>query len=107
MENSKTGLLRITDLIVGARGGNLSLLLYSAFHMGNATNNISIETYKYFTEHPAVKWTIPISLGDSHKWFRVVSTDRNYFDQYRYARDKSLALGEGHWNENIFDVLSL
>jgi putative ABC transport system permease protein len=94
-----------TDLIVGARGGNLSLLLYSVFHMGNATNNISMETYDHFVNHPAVKWTIPISLGDSHRGFRVVSTNRNYFDHYKYARNKSLTMQVGHWNENLFDVV--
>lgn len=94
-----------TDLIVGARGGNLSLLLYSVFHMGNATNNISMETYKHFTEHPAIKWTIPISLGDSHRGFRVVATNKNYFDHYQYAGDKSLAMREGRWNEGLFDVV--
>jgi putative ABC transport system permease protein len=56
-----------TDLVVGARSGAINLLLYSVFRIGDATNNISWKSYKKFAEHVLVKWTIPISLGDSHK----------------------------------------
>jgi putative ABC transport system permease protein len=94
-----------TDLIVGARGGNLSLLLYSVFHMGTATNNISIETYNQFNKHPAIKWTIPISLGDSHRGFRVVATTESFFQNYKYSRTKSLNMQVGHWNRGLFDVV--
>lgn len=94
-----------TDLIVGARGGDISLLLYSVFQMGNPTNNISMESYQHFAQHPAIKWTIPISLGDSHKGFRVISTTESFLENYRYARDHHLAMQEGQWNKNLFDVV--
>ena len=55
-----------TDLIVGARSGPLQLLLYSVFRIGNATNNISWESYQEIRRNPNINWTIPISLGDSH-----------------------------------------
>jgi putative ABC transport system permease protein len=48
-----------TDLIVGARGGALSLLLYTVFRIGSATNNITYASYEHFRNHPAVAWTIP------------------------------------------------
>src|SRR5690606_21507849 len=64
-----------TDLIVGARGGSMQLLLYSVFGIGSPTNNVSWDTYEHFRDHAAVAWTIPISLGDSHRGFRVVGTD--------------------------------
>mgnify|MGYP001198527359 CR=1 FL=1 len=60
------------DLIAGARGGSLQLLLYTVFRLGSATNNIRYETYQRWAQHPAVAWTIPYSLGDSHRGFRVV-----------------------------------
>ena len=63
-----------TDLIVGARTGNLNLLLYSVFRIGNATNNIRWETYEEIASNPSVEWTIPISLGDSHRGYRVMGT---------------------------------
>src|SRR5690606_13230147 len=59
-----------TDLIVGARSGSVNLLLYSVFRIGNATSNIRWESYQRFAEHPRVQWTIPLSLGDSHRGFR-------------------------------------
>ena len=49
-----------TDLIVGARSGPINLLLYSVFRIGNATNNISYESFEKINNDPRVKWTIPI-----------------------------------------------
>jgi putative ABC transport system permease protein len=94
-----------TDLIVGARGGGISLLLYSVFHMGNATNNISMKTYDEFKKHPAISWTIPISLGDSHRGYRVVATDQNFFEHYSYGHANRIAMHDGRWNRDVFDVV--
>ena len=52
-----------TDIIVGARGGQLQLLLYSIFRIGNAPNNLSWESYYEFRNNRRVGWTIPFSLG--------------------------------------------
>jgi putative ABC transport system permease protein len=94
-----------TDLIVGARGGAIQLLLYSVFRIGNATNNISFESYEEIAHHPSVKWTVPISLGDSHRGYRVVGTTRAYFERYRYARDQSLRFAEGAPFEDVYDAV--
>ena len=84
-----------TDLIVGARSGPVQLLLYSVFRIGNATNNIGWQSVNMLRELPAVDWVVPISLGDSHRGYRVIGTTRDYFGHYRYGRGKSLALAEG------------
>jgi len=84
-----------TDLIVGARSGSLNLLLYSVFRIGNATNNIRWESYQALARHPQVKWSVPISLGDSHRGYRVMGTSEGYFEHYRYGRRQALALSEG------------
>ena len=68
------GTVSHADLIVGARGGDLPLLLSTVFHIGNASNNISWKTCQHFEHHPAVAWTIPISMGDSSRGYRVVAT---------------------------------
>jgi len=86
-----------TDLIVGARGGSVNLLLYSVFRIGNPTNNIEWHSYEEISALPGVKWSIPLSMGDSHAGFRVVGTDGNYFEHYRYARDRRLGLQQGAW----------
>lgn len=94
-----------TDLIVGARTGPIQLLLYSVFHMGDATNNITYKSYLHFKNHEAVEWTIPYSLGDSHRGYRVVATDENFYEHYHYRQDHSLKLVQGRAASDVFDVV--
>lgn len=84
-----------TDLIVGARSGPVQLLLYSVFRIGNPTQSIGYRTYEAIAAHPQVAWTVPLSLGDSHRGFPVVGTTQAYFDHYRYARGRALAFTAG------------
>jgi putative ABC transport system permease protein len=99
------GTLSQTDLIVGPRGGSLPLLLYTVFHIGTANNNVSYATYQHFAHHPAVLWTIPISMGDSHRGFRVVATDDNFYEHYRYRGDHGLQVAQGVRPAGIFDAV--
>ena len=94
-----------TDLIVGARTGNLNLLLYSVFRIGNAANNIRWETYQEIASNPAVEWTIPIALGDSHQGYRVMGTDAGYFDNFSYGAQRKLEFDEGLPFGSLFDVV--
>ncbi len=84
-----------SDLIIGARSGDLNLLLYSVFRIGNPTNNISWDSYSEIGDRPEVAWTIPISLGDAHRGYRVLGTDLGYFEHFRYADRRSLTFEEG------------
>lgn len=83
------------DLIVGARTGDINLLLYSVFRLGHASNNISWQSYQHIAADPNVAWTIPISLGDSHKGFRVMGTTADYFSHFRFGQNRPLVLAEG------------
>ena len=83
------------DLIIGARSGDLNLLLYSVFRIGNPTNNITWNSYREIGARPEVDWTIPISLGDAHRGYRVMGTDAGYFDYYRYADRRPLQFAKG------------
>ncbi len=94
-----------TDLIVGARSGPVQLLLYSVFRIGDATNNFSWESYQAVAAHPRVAWTVPISLGDSHRGYRVMGTTPAYFEHYRYARDQQLLLEEGAVFDDLYDAV--
>jgi len=94
-----------TDIIVGARGGSLQLLLYSIFRIGNAPNNLSWESYNAFRNDKRVKWTIPISLGDSHRGFRVLGTNQDYFKYFRYGSKKKLEFYKGKSFSKIFDTV--
>jgi putative ABC transport system permease protein len=93
-----------TDLIVGARGGAISLLLYTVFHIGTPTANVSYESYEKIKDQPAVSWTIPISLGDSHRGYRVVGTNEDFYRHYRYRQDRQIELEQGRVPTEVFDV---
>lgn len=94
-----------TDLIIGARSGGVQLLLYSVFRIGNATNNVTWKSYQDIASHPDVAWTVPLSLGDSHKGFRVLGTTPDYFDLYRYRGKQQLKLAQGEIFEDLFDAV--
>jgi putative ABC transport system permease protein len=94
-----------TDLVVGSRSGDVQLLLYAVFRIGNATNNISWESYRDIATQPEVAWIVPLSLGDSHRGFRLLGTTRDYFQHYRYRRDRGLAFTAGAPFEDLFDAV--
>jgi putative ABC transport system permease protein len=94
-----------TDLIVGARSGALNLLLYSVFRIGNATNNITWQTYQDIAKSPDIDWIVPISLGDSHHGFRVMGTTPDYFQHYRYRRTNALSFAAGKPFADLFEVV--
>ncbi|HHI4953665.1 TPA: ABC transporter permease [Vibrio parahaemolyticus] len=94
-----------TDLIVGGRSGQVNLLLYSVFRIGNATNNIDWKSYQEFSQHRAVDWAIPISLGDSHKGFRVMGTNHSYFEHYKYGSKQPLTFSKGKEFNGLFETV--
>lgn len=94
-----------TDLIVGARSGPVNLLLYSVFRIGDATANVSWPTYQRVARHRDVAWTIPLSLGDAHRGFRVLGTTRAYFEHYRYARTHALEFAQGAAFAELHDAV--
>ena len=99
------GTISGVDLVVGARSGDLPLLLSTVFHIGNGANDISYASYEHFRTHPAVAWTIPFSLGDSHKGYRVVATDGNFYEHYQFRHGQSLTFTAGHPASALFDCV--
>jgi putative ABC transport system permease protein len=95
-----------TSLIVGARSGSVQLLLYSVFRIGNATNNVTWQSYQDVAARPEVSWIVPISLGDSHRQFRVIGTTPAFFDHYKYRQGRSLKVAPGGaLMEDLFDAV--
>ena len=84
-----------TDLIVGARGGPLQLLLSAVFHIGSSSNTIAYASAQAVARHRAVAWMVPIALGDSHRGYAVLGTSDDYFARFRYADAQALVLAEG------------
>ncbi len=94
-----------TDLIVGARTGSVQLLLYSVFRIGNATNNVSWETYQDIADRPEVAWIVPISLGDSHRQFRVMGSTLGFFEHYKFRQGRGLEVADGALMADLFDTV--
>jgi putative ABC transport system permease protein len=84
-----------TDLVVGARGGALQLLLYSVFHIGDATANLSWAGVEHVAALPQVRWLVPLALGDAHRGHRVVGTTAAFFTHYRHGEARALAFAAG------------
>lgn len=93
------------DLIVGGRTSSINLLLYSVFRIGNATNNIDWNSYLLLSKSKGVAWSIPVSLGDSHKGYRVMGTTNDYFEHYQYGNKQALRFNSGQRFEHLYDVV--
>lgn len=93
------------DLIVGARSGALQLLLYTLFDMGQPVGNVSFESYEEIKKHPAVDWTIPISLGDGHRGYRTIATTKDFFEHYSFRRDQKVEFSQGSHFVDLWEVV--
>jgi len=94
-----------TDLIVGPRTGAVQLLLYTVFRIGQPTHNLSMAGVRAVAEMPAVAWTVPISIGDSHRGFAVVGSTPEYFTRFRYGDDQALAFAAGRAFAGVFEAV--
>jgi putative ABC transport system permease protein len=94
-----------TDLVVGARTSSVQLMLYAIFHIGGATNNIGWDSAQKLAHNPAVAWTIPLSLGDSHRGFPVLATNGEYFTHFHYGDKQALRFQGGQPFHDVFDTV--
>ncbi len=70
--------IRGIDMVVGAKGSPLQLILSSVYHIDNPTGNISFKEANKSTKNPMIDFTIPLSYGDSYNGFRIVGTTSKY-----------------------------
>lgn len=94
-----------TDLVVGARTSPIQLMLYAIFRIGGATNNMGWDSAQTLARNPAVAWTIPISLGDSHRGFPVLATNGDYFRHFRYGDGRALQMAQGRPFADVFEAV--
>lgn len=78
MENN----LGAIDLVIGAKGSPLQLVLSSVLHLDNPTGNISYKEVKKIQKNPMLKTVVPISYGDNYKGFRIVGTTTEFVNFY-------------------------
>ena len=88
------------DLVVGAKGSRLQLVLCNVFHVDNPTGNIRMKDVTFLTKHPFVKNAIPISLGDNYKSYRIVGTNQNFLQKLYKA-----PLKQGKLFEKPYEVV--
>ncbi len=83
------------ELILGAKGSPLQLVLNTVYHLGNPTGNLPYSTYELYRKSPFVSYAIPMGLGDNYRGFRIVCTTTEFFTKFNYAKDKQYQLAEG------------
>ena len=88
------------DLVVGAKGSRLQLVLCNVFHVDNPTGNIRMKDVTFLTKHPFVKNAVPISLGDNYKSYRIVGTNQNFLQKLYKA-----PLKQGKLFEKPYEVV--
>ena len=88
------------DLVVGAKGSPIQLILSSVFHLDVPNGNIPLAEAQALERNPLVKSAIPVALGDNYQGFRIIGTVPDYAKHY----DAQLAEG-GYWTKNMQAVL--
>ena len=101
--DSFDGTISGVDVLVGARGGELGLLLYTVFQIGDAAPSLRWSSFEDLADDDRVAWSVPISLGDSHRGYRVVATTSAYFDHVKTGRERPLRFAEST-GERVDDV---
>ncbi|TDS16200.1 ABC transporter permease [Sphingobacterium paludis] len=88
------------DLVVGAKGSPLQLILSSLYHVDNPTGNIALAEARKLGDNPFIEFAVPISLGDNYKGHRLIGTEPSYLALY------ALEIGEGKiWNKSFEAVI--
>lgn len=90
-----SGAISRVDLIVGPRSGTLSLLLYSVFHVGMPTHNVSMKAVEFAKSQPEVDWVVPFSMGDGFNGFPVVGTTPEFFERYKFRDGQPIKFSAG------------
>ena len=95
-DNNQAGI----NMVVGAKGSPLQMVLCNMFHVDSPTGNISLEEAKSYLnpKHPLIEKAVPLSLGDSYRNSRIVGTNTNFIDLYK------LEIQEGEWFKEDFEV---
>jgi putative ABC transport system permease protein len=88
------------DMVVGAKGSPLQLVLASVLHIDNPTGNIKMKEASLVERNPLVQTAIPISYGDNYKGYRILGTEVEYLDFY------NAELKEGKLFEKSFEAVA-
>lgn len=93
------GTTRGIDLVAGAKGSPLQLILSSVFHADYPTGNIRLMEAEKLSRHRLVREALPLALGDAYEGFRIVGTGENFREWY------DCRLAKGNWWKNDLEVV--
>ena len=82
IENQMNNNLKGIDMVVGAKGSPLQLILSSVYHVDSPTGNISLADARSITENRMVKNSTKLSFGDNYKGFKIVGTEESFLELY-------------------------
>jgi len=87
-------------MVVGAKGSPLQMILNSMYHIDAPTGNISIKEAKPFLreKHPLIAKSVPLSMGDSYRGYRIIGTDHTIIDFYQAE------ISQGKLWNNLYEV---
>ncbi len=73
------------DLVIGAKGSPLQMILCNMYHVDNPTGNIPLEKSRAFLnpKHPLISLAVPLSLGDSYRGYRIAGTTYDILELYK------------------------
>jgi putative ABC transport system permease protein len=86
------------DLVVGAKGSPLQLILCNIFHIDFPTGNINLKEAEQISKSRLIKNAIPLALGDSYQSYRIVGTTKKYTELYK------VELAQGDWSSKLMEV---
>jgi putative ABC transport system permease protein len=98
-EEKFTNNINGVDLVLGAQGSPLQLILSSVYQVDAPTGNISYDSAKVWMQHPFVKKAIPLAFGDNYRGYKILGTTPDYLEKYEAK------IAQGKIFENNFDVV--
>ncbi|MFZ4262339.1 ABC transporter permease [Sphingobacterium sp. HJSM2_6] len=99
IEKQLTNNSKQVDLVVGAKGSPLQLILSALYHVDNPTGNILLSEAEKLKDNPMIDMTVPISLGDNFKGHRIVGTDSSFLTMY------ALEIHEGQFWKKSYEIV--
>lgn len=99
IENQLLRDVRSIDMVVGAKGSPLQLILSGIYHIDDPTGNISLEEFEKLAKHPMIETAIPLAYGDNYAGYRIVGTNLDYPKHY------SANLLSGKWWDKSGEVV--
>ncbi len=87
------------DLVMGAQGSPLQLILSAVYQVDSPTGNISYDSAKVWMQHPFVQKAIPLAFGDNYRGYKILGTTPDYLEKY------GATISEGKLFEKNFEVV--